>query len=122
MKWLNVSPDRPETVVMPRTGISGSMPAIDIAALATILGTDETDILNEVLVEFLVAAKMSFEELEAAVAGGRSNEICAALHGAKGEARGTAANGLADLYADMERRATENDFVATRRDDGSVSH
>ena len=39
-----------------RNGLRGQLPTIDIAALAEILGTNEPEMLNEVLAQFVGAA------------------------------------------------------------------
>ena len=75
--------------------------------MSNYLGTDEAEIINEVLKEFVVAAKYSLAEVEAAVTNGCLADIRAAAHGAKGEAVGAAANKLGHLYSDMEQLARE---------------
>jgi HPt (histidine-containing phosphotransfer) domain-containing protein len=82
-----------------------------MSALAEILGTDDSVILNEVLTEFLAVADVSLKEVRAAVSIGEPGGIKAAAHSAKGEARSAAATRLSDLYAELELAAKDEDWV-----------
>ena len=75
--------------------------------MTEILGTNEPELLNEVLAQFVGAAADSLANVDAAVSSGDPERIQAAAHGAKGEARCAAANGLAGLYAELERNAKD---------------
>ena len=89
-------------------------PMIDLVGLAEILGTDEPDTLNQVLVDFMSVVGLSLAEVAAAVASGDPAGIQAAAHGAKGEAQCAAATLLADLYAELYRQAKDGDPALSR--------
>jgi signal transduction histidine kinase/HPt (histidine-containing phosphotransfer) domain-containing protein len=88
---------------------------IDLPRLADTLGTDEPDLLNRVMAEFLAAVGASLSDVESAVATGDPASIRAAAHGAQGEADGAAATALADLYGELDRAAEDGDRITARR-------
>jgi signal transduction histidine kinase/CheY-like chemotaxis protein/HPt (histidine-containing phosphotransfer) domain-containing protein len=113
VRWLS------PTVVPPRAAheheapaLSKVVSAIDLARLAEILGTGDTDTVNQVLAEFLAAGETSLSEVQSAVSSGDAHGVHAAAHGAKGEALCAAATGLAALYAELERGAKDKDPIA----------
>ncbi|WP_337997502.1 ATP-binding protein [Oleispirillum naphthae] len=114
VKWL--PPAKPVSVAsnQPRSDQADTIQMIDMEALAEILGTNEPDMLNQMLSEFLTVAGTSLAEVETAVLSGGADSIKSAAHGAKGEARYAAASGLAGLYAEVERQA--NDDSGSLRD------
>ena len=68
-----------------------------------------------VLAQFVsVAVADSLANVEAAVSSGDFDRIKSAAHGAKGEARCAAANGLAGLYAEMEGQARNIDRAVSQ--------
>jgi len=105
-KWLGpatTAEDRP----LP-TQVS-ARPAIDRDALAEILGTNEPELLNQILGEFLAVVRSSLSDVELAALSRDPVKIRAAAHNAKGEARCAAAGGLAELYEGLELRANDSD-------------
>ena len=114
LRWLSPSPSAAPTAGRAQTDDMGTTSTIDIEALAEILGTNEPEMLNEVLAQFVSAAVDSLSNVEAAVSSGDPDRIKAATHGAKGEARYAAATGLAGLYSDLESNAKSNDRAASQ--------
>jgi len=113
-RWLSPNSSAAPAAVQTQTEDTGTMPVIDIGALTEILGSNEPEILNEVLAQFIGAAADSLSSAEAAVANGNPDLIKAAAHAAKGEARCAAAVGLAGLYAELERKAKDDDPAVSR--------
>jgi two-component system, sensor histidine kinase and response regulator len=112
VRWL----PPPDAAVAPSSsenGVIGSQ--IDLSRLADNLGTDEPNLLNQVMAGFLAAAGASLSDVESAVATGDPNSIRAAAHGAKGEADSAAATALANLYAELDRTAEDRDWTGARR-------
>lgn len=109
VKWLKLSPEPLPSATPPPTDMVGSPPLIDMDALISILGMDDPETLNEVLVEFVMVAKASLAEVAAAISNGRPEDVKAVSHGARGEARSVAAIGLAELYAELEGKARDGD-------------
>jgi signal transduction histidine kinase/DNA-binding NarL/FixJ family response regulator/HPt (histidine-containing phosphotransfer) domain-containing protein len=114
LRWL--SPNAPAAAALGRaqTDHVGTAPTIDIGALAEILGTNEPEMLNEVLAQFVSVVVESLSNVDAAVSSGDPDRIKAAAHGAKGEARCSAAIGLAGLYSELESQAKNNDRAASQ--------
>ena len=114
LRWL--SPHAPAAPALGRaqTDDVGTAPTIDVGALAVILGTNEPEMLNEVLAQFVSVAVESLSNVEAAVSSGDPDRIKAAAHGAKGEARCSAATGLAELYSELESLAKNNDRAVSQ--------
>jgi signal transduction histidine kinase/CheY-like chemotaxis protein len=111
VRWLTV----PGSGAPPAASGTGLGPMIDLSALSDILGSDEPNLLNQVLAEFLAAAGASLSDVESAVATGDPVSIKSAAHGAKGEARCAAATALSDLYAELDRTAKDGDRVVAQR-------
>ena len=76
-------------------------PAIDMAALARILGSASPQTAAAALADFAEAARISLAEVAAAAGRGRIDAMIAAAHGAEGEAESGGAVGLAALYAEL---------------------
>ena len=112
LRWLN--PHAPVAAASDRapSDDAGTAPTIDIGALGEILGTTEPEMLDEVLAQFVSVAVESLSNVEAAVSSGDPDRIKAAAHGAKGEARCSAAMVLAGLYSELESQAEKNDRAA----------
>jgi signal transduction histidine kinase/HPt (histidine-containing phosphotransfer) domain-containing protein len=89
-------------------------PAISLGDLAEIIGSNEPKSLDPVLEEFMTVAGISLAEVAAAVADGDVVRITAAAHGARGEARCTAATRLADVYARLDTATKVGDQAATQ--------
>jgi CheY-like chemotaxis protein/HPt (histidine-containing phosphotransfer) domain-containing protein len=113
-KWLSSSGSTPTPATRLEFDKSNLPPTIDMAALATILGDSDPEVLKQVLSDFLSTAETSLSEAEAAVLSGDPSKIQAAAHGAKGEARCAAAIGLAELYAELDRTAQDGDLVVSQ--------
>jgi len=92
----------------------GAAYTIDLGALGEILGTDEPEMLNEVLEQFAGAARESLSNVEAAVSSRDPDRIRTAAHGANGEARCAAALALAGLYSKLEHKARDKDPAVSR--------
>jgi PAS domain S-box-containing protein len=114
VKWLT-TPGFATAAGQTDTDEAAMIPTIDLAALAEILGTNEPDVLDEVLADFMAVAGASLFEVEAAVEAGDPSGISAGAHGAKGEARCAAATPLADLYAELDRTARDGDPAVSRQ-------
>jgi len=112
-KWLSSTGLAPTPATRLQHDQSNLPPVIDMAALATILGGNEPEVLRQVMADFLATAATSLAEVEAAVSSGEASKIRAAAHGAKGEARCAAAIGLAEIYAELDRTAEEGDRVVS---------
>jgi PAS domain S-box-containing protein len=114
-RWLT-TPGSAEAARDPaENGKSGTAPAIDLAALAEILGTDAPGELNLVLKGFMAVMGPSLSAVEAAVARGDLRGTRAAAHCALGEARCASATALAVLYAELNSTAKDTDPVVSRR-------
>jgi signal transduction histidine kinase/CheY-like chemotaxis protein/HPt (histidine-containing phosphotransfer) domain-containing protein len=92
---------------------SGDAAPIDMPALSELMGTSDDIVLRDVLREFALAARPSFDETARCVAERDMPGIVAAAHGAKGEARNVAARRLGELYAELEAKARARDVAST---------
>ena len=115
VRWLIGPGPGASSVVQTGGGKPVTMPMIDLAALAKILGSDEPATLDLVLEEFMAVVGSSLSEVEATVAVGDPIRIRAAAHNAKGEAQYAAATCLAALYAELDSTAKEGDLVVSRQ-------
>jgi signal transduction histidine kinase/CheY-like chemotaxis protein len=113
-KWLSPTGSAPTPATRLQLDQSNLLPVIDMAALATILGGNEPEVLRQVLADFLATAAASLTEVEAAVSSGDAGRIHAAAHGAKGEARCAAATGLAEVYAELDRTVQDGDLAVSQ--------
>lgn len=100
---------------------SAAFPTIDLGALSEILGTRDSETLNEVLAQFAGVAVDSLSNVEAALSSGDFERIVSAAHGAKGEARCAAALALAVLYAELERKGHDIGRAAAQEITGRIS-
>jgi len=115
VKWLSAAPATTPVPALRRWNGSGRRPAIDTGELAAMLGVDDAATIDEILMQFFVAARESLAQVEMSVLGGQADRIAAAAHAAKGEAQSAAATELAACYADMERRAKAGDVADLSR-------
>jgi len=76
--------------------------AIDVTALRELLGTDDRDVVLQILEEFKDAAWNSWREVEGKAADNDTPGLCRAAHGAKGEAKSAGAATLGELYETLE--------------------
>jgi signal transduction histidine kinase/CheY-like chemotaxis protein len=111
VKWLSPSQLAQRVVPPPREEPSVVPPMIDMERLAEILGANEPETLNEVLEEFLTAARSSLMQVQQAVENGNADTIAAAVHGAKGESASAAASALTTIYIDLEAAAKGGDTL-----------
>jgi signal transduction histidine kinase/CheY-like chemotaxis protein/HPt (histidine-containing phosphotransfer) domain-containing protein len=114
LRWLSPTASAVAEAGQAQTDHPGTAHTIDVGVLADILGSNDPKLLNEVLAQFIDAARESLTNVEAAVSSGDPDRVKAAAHGAKGEARCAAAVGLAGLYAELERKAKDGDSVVLR--------
>jgi signal transduction histidine kinase/HPt (histidine-containing phosphotransfer) domain-containing protein/ActR/RegA family two-component response regulator len=113
LRWLSPLPPPLSEISGLQASDTPEALAIDMGGLVEVLGSNDPKVLNEVLAQFVEAAAESLVSVHEAVSSGDPDRIKAAAHGAKGEARCAAAIGLADLYAELERRAKDKDSVAS---------
>ena len=113
-KWLNPLEPPPASADWLHANAAHGANAVDMEALAAILGTDDVDVLHRVLKESLATVGSSLSEVEAASTSGDPDRLIGAVRNAKGEARCMAASGLAELYARLERHALAGERSASR--------
>lgn len=80
---------------------------IDIGALTALLGDDDPGMLNEILSLYALEARKTYDKVAASA--GAFSRLAAAAHAAKGEARAAGAVKLANMYAELEMKAKNNE-------------
>ena len=105
IKWLRTAPPAAPSPALQRWNGAGERPAIDIGALAEMMGIDDPSAIDEILGQFSAAARDSLIDVQTSVRTGQPDRVVAAAHSAKGEAQSAAATVLANCYSEMERRA-----------------
>ncbi|MCB2109015.1 MAG: response regulator, partial [Rhodobacteraceae bacterium] len=111
-KWIGAGSTKqaPPAPVQKMNGspVNGS-PAIDLSALTDILGTDDRELQNGLLTDFVHTAHESLAGIEGAFEENDFVQLKAVAHKAKGESRSMGAAGLGDLYAALEEAAKAKD-------------
>lgn len=102
----------PEAMAANRIGGSGD--PLDLSILRELLGSDDRKVLIEVVLEFVLAARESWAEVQGHAAQKNQRALSKAAHGAKGEARNVGAVMLGELYEELEAVAKKDNFDATQ--------
>src|SRR5262249_32126466 len=82
---------------------------LDLAALESLLGTSDREIMVDIIQEFVSAARESWTGVHGCAESSDHLALTRAAHGAKGEARNAGALYLGDLYERLESIARHND-------------
>jgi signal transduction histidine kinase/CheY-like chemotaxis protein/HPt (histidine-containing phosphotransfer) domain-containing protein len=81
--------------------------AIDMSMLEHLLGTDDQEMIADIIMEFLSAAQESWREVQDNARKRDAGELSKAAHGAKGEAKNVGAVCLGELYEELEQTAKQ---------------
>ena len=118
-KWLNGHPMPKERRVSESqsnsdrklTEVTNSGPVIDLASLATMLGTEDNTILSDILTTFWQSMDDNIVTIEASILDKNARELRDVVHAAKGSAKSVAAEKLAAHFFLLQQAAENESWV-----------